>query len=186
MGQAETADRARRMAGAPISWGVCEVPGWGLQLAPERVLREMAELGLKATELGPQGGCRSTAPPCAPCSTATACGSSAASCPSSCTSPSSTAHANAPPAAEQLAAAGADVFVAALVQDDDGRTPVPLDDDGWRRAGEHLASSPTLVAGRGLTLGCTPTSARSIETAHDVERRSRTPTCPGAWTPGTC
>jgi hypothetical protein len=27
-----------RIAAAPISWGVCEVPGWGRQTAPERVL----------------------------------------------------------------------------------------------------------------------------------------------------
>src|SRR3954468_23440127 len=45
----------RRGAGAPISWGVCEVPGWGRQLPPDRVLAEMAGLGLTATELGPQG-----------------------------------------------------------------------------------------------------------------------------------
>lgn len=44
-----------RMAGAPISWGVCEVPGWGVELPPERVLSEMAELGLAATELGSDG-----------------------------------------------------------------------------------------------------------------------------------
>ncbi|MFF0312383.1 TIM barrel protein [Streptosporangium sp. NPDC004379] len=44
-----------RIAAAPISWGVCEVPGWGLQLTPDRVLAEMAELGLTATELGPDG-----------------------------------------------------------------------------------------------------------------------------------
>jgi inosose dehydratase len=44
-----------RIAGAPISWGVCEVPDWGVQLAPERVLREMRDLGLEATEFGPQG-----------------------------------------------------------------------------------------------------------------------------------
>lgn len=46
---------AGRVAGAPISWGVCEVPGWGHQMPVERVLREMAELGLVATELGPDG-----------------------------------------------------------------------------------------------------------------------------------
>ncbi|SFC37501.1 inosose dehydratase [Nocardioides terrae] len=45
----------RRIAGAPISWGVCEVPGWGHQLAPERVLAEMGGLGLAATEFGPDG-----------------------------------------------------------------------------------------------------------------------------------
>ena len=44
-----------RIAGAPISWGVCEVPGWGHQMSPDRVLGEMAEVGLRATELGPAG-----------------------------------------------------------------------------------------------------------------------------------
>ena len=44
-----------RIAGAPISWGVCEVPGWGFQLGVDRVLREMADAGLSATELGPDG-----------------------------------------------------------------------------------------------------------------------------------
>ncbi|MFC4908057.1 sugar phosphate isomerase/epimerase family protein [Actinomadura gamaensis] len=44
-----------RVAGAPISWGVCEVPGWGHQLDPGRVLAEMRDLGLAATEFGPAG-----------------------------------------------------------------------------------------------------------------------------------
>jgi inosose dehydratase len=44
-----------KIAGAPISWGVCEVPGWGHQLSPERVLREMRDVGLTATEFGPKG-----------------------------------------------------------------------------------------------------------------------------------
>ncbi len=44
-----------RMAGAPISWGVCEVPGWGYQLPANRVLAEMSDIGLAATELGPDG-----------------------------------------------------------------------------------------------------------------------------------
>lgn len=46
---------AERIAGAPISWGVCEVPGWGWQLDPDTVLTEMAGLGLSATEFGPDG-----------------------------------------------------------------------------------------------------------------------------------
>jgi inosose dehydratase len=46
---------AERVAGAPITWGICEVPGWGLQLPAERVLSEMRSLGLRATELGPDG-----------------------------------------------------------------------------------------------------------------------------------
>jgi inosose dehydratase len=44
-----------KIAGAPISWGVCEVPGWGHQLTPQRVLAEMRDVGLAATELGPEG-----------------------------------------------------------------------------------------------------------------------------------
>lgn len=44
-----------RIAGAPISWGVCEVPGWGIQLPADRVLSEMRDLGLTATEFGPDG-----------------------------------------------------------------------------------------------------------------------------------
>jgi inosose dehydratase len=44
-----------KLAAAPISWGVCEVPDWGLQLAPDRVLADMRALGLHATEAGPPG-----------------------------------------------------------------------------------------------------------------------------------
>ena len=44
-----------RIAGAPISWGVCEVPGWGHQLPAGLVLSQMAALGLRATEFGPDG-----------------------------------------------------------------------------------------------------------------------------------
>jgi inosose dehydratase len=46
---------AIKIAGAPISWGVCEVPGWGYQLPRDRVLSEMSGAGLSATELGPEG-----------------------------------------------------------------------------------------------------------------------------------
>ena len=44
-----------KIAGAPITWGVCEVPGWGHQMGAERVLQEMSNLGLVATEFGPAG-----------------------------------------------------------------------------------------------------------------------------------
>lgn len=44
-----------RVASAPISWGICEVPGWGEMLPTERVLSEMRGLGFTATELGAPG-----------------------------------------------------------------------------------------------------------------------------------
>jgi inosose dehydratase len=44
-----------RLAAAPISWGVCEVPGWGFQIASDRVLDDAVRLGLREIEAGPPG-----------------------------------------------------------------------------------------------------------------------------------
>lgn len=44
-----------RVAAAPISWGVCEAPGWGLQLSVDRVLSEARDLGITAFEQGSLG-----------------------------------------------------------------------------------------------------------------------------------
>src|SRR3954469_977084 len=157
----------RRLAGAPISWGVCEVPGWGLQLPPERVLSEMAGLGLRATELGPQGwlpldgaavraeldrhGLRLVGG-FVPVAVRDADVSAVQR------------------AAAQLAAGGADVLVAALVQDDDWSAPVPLGADGWQRAGAHLRELADVVARAGLTLVLHPHVGTLLETGADVER----------------
>lgn len=43
-----------RIAGAPVSWGVIEIPDWGYQMSPDRVLREASSLGLSAMEAGPE------------------------------------------------------------------------------------------------------------------------------------
>lgn len=44
-----------RVACAPISWGVIEIPDWGYQMDSDEVLREAAELGFTAVEAGPEG-----------------------------------------------------------------------------------------------------------------------------------
>lgn len=44
-----------RVGAAPISWGICEAPGWGLQLPVERVLGEARDLGITAFEQGALG-----------------------------------------------------------------------------------------------------------------------------------
>jgi inosose dehydratase len=44
-----------RIAGAPVSWGVIEIPDWGYQMSADRVLREASSLGLSAVEAGPEG-----------------------------------------------------------------------------------------------------------------------------------
>ena len=48
-------DLLERVAGAPITWGVDGSPGWGHLMDRDRVMREMVESGLSATELGPDG-----------------------------------------------------------------------------------------------------------------------------------
>jgi inosose dehydratase len=160
-----------RLAAAPISWGVCEVPGWGLQLPPERVLAEMARLGFRATELGPQGwlpldgerarreldrhGLRLV-------------GGFVPLVVHEADLARTREHAGR--AAAQLAAAGADVFVAALVADLGWSAPPTLDDDGWRRAGAHLHDLAGRVAADGLELVLHPHAGTLVETAADVER----------------
>lgn len=48
-------DLMQRIAGGPITWGVDGSPGWGHLLGADRVMAEMADTGLRATELGPDG-----------------------------------------------------------------------------------------------------------------------------------
>jgi inosose dehydratase len=48
-------DLLERVAGAPITWGVDGSPGWGYLMDRDRVMGEMVEAGLSATELGPDG-----------------------------------------------------------------------------------------------------------------------------------
>ncbi len=48
-------DMLSRVAGAPITWGVDGSPGWGHLMDRDRVMSEMIEVGLSATELGPDG-----------------------------------------------------------------------------------------------------------------------------------
>jgi len=164
-------DVVRRLAGAPISWGVCEVPGWGRQLAPARVLGEMSSLGLPATELGAAGWLptdpgRLTAllaehglelvggfVPLVLHERAPA-----------------AAVAEAQRSARLLEAAGAGVFVAALVTDAAWSPGVTLDDDAWRRLVDHLAQVEALVASHGLTFAVHPHVGTLIETAADVDR----------------
>jgi inosose dehydratase len=43
------------VAGAPICWGVIEIPDWGYQMPSGRLLREAASIGLTAMEAGPEG-----------------------------------------------------------------------------------------------------------------------------------
>jgi len=163
-----------RLAAAPISWGVCEVPGWGLQLPPERVLAEMARLGVRATELGPQGWLPLDGAGVRAALDRYGLRLVGGFVPVVVHEPDlGETRAQAARAAAQLAAAGADVFVAALVADLRWSAPPVLDDDALERAGEHLRELADLVAGEGLLLVLHPHVGTLVERAADVERALR-------------
>jgi inosose dehydratase len=162
---------ARHLAGAPISWGVCEVPGWGRQLPADRVLAEMAGLGLTATELGPLGYLPQD--PAALHALLDAHGLSLVGgfVPLVLHEPDAgEARRVAADAARMLAAAGADVFVCALVADADWSAPAPLDDDRFSALVERIPMIEDLVAERGLTFALHPHAGTLVESAADVER----------------
>jgi inosose dehydratase len=162
-------DTDNRLAAAPISWGVCEVPGWGHQLSPERVFGEIAALGLRATELGPIGYL-----PFEPAAIREALDRHGLRLvggfvPLVLHEPTlDTAAADR--VAAVLAGAGAEIFNAAVVADEAWSPPLPLDDDAWRRVARHVAEVERRVEQHGLTFALHPHVGTQVETAADVER----------------
>jgi inosose dehydratase len=160
-----------RLAGAPISWGACEIPGWGVMPSRARVLAEMAELGLRGTELGAPGFFPEDP----------------ASIVDSLTrhglelvggfvglvlheAELSAAIAEAHRSARLIAEAGGRMFVVGVVQDIEWSAPQELDDAGWARLGRHLSELERLVGEYGLTVALHPHAGTLIETAAQVGR----------------
>lgn len=160
-----------RVAGAPISWGVCEVPGWGEMLPTERVLPEMRSVGICATELG--------APGFFPDSSAELSATLAEHemtliggfVPLVLQDPDQRerALAQARAAAATFAAQGATHFVTAVVQDEDWSTPVPLDAAGMAVLAQGLREVDAVCAEQGLTQVLHPHVGTLVETRADVE-----------------
>lgn len=162
---------APRLAGAPISWGVCEVPGWGRQLTPDRVLGEMRALGITATELGPIDWLPVDPEPLRAALKAHDIALVGGFVPLVLhEADAEPARDRARAMAATFAAAGADVFVAALVVDDAWSAPIPLDDTAWGHLVAHLAEVAAIAADAGLTLVVHPHVGTLVETAADVER----------------
>jgi inosose dehydratase len=159
------------VAAAPISWGVCEVPGWGLQLPPERVLAEMSALGFEATELGPVEWL-----PLEPVALRAQLDLHGLRLvggfvPLVLHEPDpGPAHDEAERVGRALAAAGAEVFVAAVVMDASWARPQPLDGDAWRRVSDNLARITELVDGLGLELVLHPHAGTLVEREEEIER----------------
>jgi len=161
-----------RIAGAPISWGVSEVPGWGYQLTPERVLGEMRELGYTATELGPDGF---LAPePAAKAAELAKFGLAAIGS----FVPVVVHESDIDPLPrivrelDDYAAAGADVLVVAAVTGEDGYDiqREELTDEQWTTLFANLDAIRRLAASRGVIAALHPHVGTVVETASDVQR----------------
>ena len=158
-----------RVAGAPISWGVCEVPGWGYQLPAERVLAEMRDVGLTAAEFGPEGFL--PADPAGRAATLRRHGLGAVGG----FLPVVLHEAGAGPAIEraldEFAAAGAQVLVLAAATGGEGYDTRPeLDQTAWQTLLASLDLAAARAADRGLVATLHPHVGTLVERPEEVRR----------------
>jgi inosose dehydratase len=160
-----------KIAGAPISWGVCEVPGWGYQLSPQRVLAEMRDIGLAATELGPEGFL-----PSDPAELFALLESFGLSCVGTF-APVLLHDADHDPLPditrplEALLACGADVLVLAAATGTDGYDSRPtLDHNQWATLLGNLDRLAAAAADKGVLAVLHPHVGTMVETRDDVDR----------------
>jgi inosose dehydratase len=160
-----------RIAGAPISWGVCEVPGWGYQLQPDRVLAEMREVGLTATELGPDGFLPSQPEAMARVLDQHHLQAVGGFTPLLLHVPGHDPVPEVDRLLEAYAASGAGVLVLSAVTGQEGYDTRPeLDDDGWRVLLGNLDRLAALAAGRGVRAVLHPHVGTMVENGAEVQR----------------
>jgi inosose dehydratase len=158
-----------KLAGAPISWGVCEVPGWGLMLDRDTVLAEMAELGLTATELGPPGYLPTD--PAELKALLSRHGLTLVGGFLAVALHEGDAAAEANRTAELLAACGAEVLVLAAATGLDGYDERPaLTDEQWRTLIRTAGEIRDTAAAHGLRTVLHPHVGTHVETRDEVER----------------
>ena len=162
---------ADKIAGAPISWGVCEVPGWGYQLPPERVLAEMQQVGLAATEFGPDGFLPADPAVMAEVLAARHLTAVGGFTPVVLHEPSH----DPAPAIDHLLdsydAAHADVLVLSAATGQDGYDTRPeLDKSGWKTLLGNLDRLTSLAAKRGVRAVLHPHVGTMVERGEEVRR----------------
>ncbi|MDA8296679.1 MAG: sugar phosphate isomerase/epimerase [Actinomycetota bacterium] len=172
---------ADRLAGAPISWGVCEVPGWGAMLPADRVLSEMASLGLKASELGALGYLGDEPAAIRALLERHGLGAVGGFVPLVIHDRAlrEALRRDAERAASLLAGSGGTYFVTAAVLDQDWSEPGELSTQEWDAAAEGLEIVEEICAGHGLTQVLHPHVGTIVELAsHFEEVLERSPV---AW-----
>jgi len=161
-----------RLAGAPISWGISEVPGWGHQMPPGRVLSEIREAGLQATELGPPGYLPTDPEEIARLLDAEGLELAAGFVSTVLHRPERLDRAKCElgQVAATVAGAGGDVLVVAAAAGrgyDDRQT---LDQPGWSALAASLARAEQIAGAHGLQLAFHPHAGTVVESAEDVRR----------------
>jgi inosose dehydratase len=160
-----------RIAGAPISWGVCEVPGWGYQLSPERVLDEMREVGLAATELGPEGFLPADPVAAAAVLAANHLGAVGGFTPVVMHNPTQDPLPEIDRILESYKATGAGVLVLSAVSGLEGYDTRPtLDEDGWATLLRNLDRLSALAGEHGVLAVLHHHVGTMVETGAEVER----------------
>ncbi|AQA04459.1 inosose dehydratase [Mycobacterium sp. MS1601] len=160
-----------KIAGAPISWGVCEVPGWGYQLDRDRVMAEMREAGLTATELGPDGFLPSDTAELTSFLDGYGLSCVGGFVPVLLHDDSHDPADDLAGPLESLVAAHADVVVLAAATGAEGYDARPeLDDTQWKTLLDNLDRLAGIVAARGLKAVLHPHVGTMVETRTDVDR----------------
>jgi inosose dehydratase len=159
------------MAAAPISWGICEVPGWGLQLPVDRVLGEMRDLGLHRTELGAAGWLPDTAPSINAKLSEYGLGAVAAFVPLALHDAAryDAGLASARHSAELLQAVGAQCFVACYVSDPDDWFRPEMTDAEWDQLCAGIAAVDAIAAEHGLVQVVHPHVNSLVELASEID-----------------
>jgi inosose dehydratase len=160
-----------RIAGAPISWGVCEVPGWGFQLEADTVLTQMRELGLVAVEFGPDGFLAEE--PAAKAEQLASYGLQAVGgfLPVLLHDPGRDPLAQVNRFIDSCVACGAGVVVLAAFTGVDGYDDRPeLDDAGWAVLLDNLDQISERAHARGVVAALHPHVGTMVETGEETER----------------
>ena len=164
---------SRRIAGAPVSWGVIEIPDWGYQMPADRVLREAASLGLGAVEAGPEGLLPPDPSEVSELLSGYGLGLVGGFVPAVLHEPARRGEelALVGRRAEFFAAAGADVVVLAVMSGSEDFGPfVELDDGSWRELFESLKSVEEICAGHGIAVSLHHHYATAIEGDEQIKR----------------